>query len=132
MKKLLTLSLIFALIMLAASPALAAGPCDNKGPARRGIFALVGTITALDTTAMTVTVQVSSGNRLVKPYIGTALTISTDQATRFLLRNPDGEATPITFADLSVGQHISSRGRVVESAWKALRITVNECQCSNK
>jgi hypothetical protein len=120
------------LLAIAVTPALAAG-----GPqggiarstglvARKGAtttFALAGTITGLDADARTVTVKVASGNYLVKGVIGQNLTIQTNDSTRFLLRNPDGSATPITFADLVVGQKISVNGNLANNVWTATRIT---------
>ena len=131
MKKLIVLGLVLSVMLLTVTQALAAGPRGGKERIGGGSFSLVGTITALDSAARTVTVQVESGNKLVKPYIGTALTIGTGQATRFLLRNIDGKASLITFNDLTIGQHISVQGRFAQNIWTALRITVNDCQCSN-
>jgi hypothetical protein len=124
-----------------ANGAAPAGTCPNYGSAPasnrysygvglqtgygvRSPYALSGTITALDSDAGTVTALVACGNPLVKPYIGQEITLQTTQATRFLLRNEDGTATPISFADLLVGQNISSHGTLANDTWAATRITV--------
>ena len=137
MKKLLVLTLVVALLAIAVAPAMAAGGRygENAHGARRSAgngarnsaaatFALAGTIASLDPANRTVTVKVASGNIAVKDDIGQSLTIQTVDATRFLLRNPDGAATPISFADLAVGQKVSVNGKLANSVWTASRITV--------
>jgi Domain of unknown function (DUF5666) len=131
MKKLFVLVFVIALLAVTAMPALA-----EDGPIVRnrftlitrrdgnGVISLAGTITSLDSSARTVNVKVASGNRLAKPYLGKDVTILTTNATRFLLRNPDGSATPITFAELIVGQKVSVYGGVVDNVLTASRITV--------
>jgi hypothetical protein len=118
------------------APALAAGgpPNGNStygkgggGGAGKGgnmPFALAGVISALDPATHTVTVTVACGNTLVKPYISQNLSLHLTDVTRFLLRNPDGVATPISFADLAVGQSVSANGQIVNNFWTASRITV--------
>ena len=71
-----------------------------------------------------VTVTVACGNRLVKTYVGQDVTLLTAANTRFLLRNPDGTATPLAFEDLEVGQNISSHGTFTDGIWAATRVTV--------
>jgi hypothetical protein len=133
MKKIVVLALVLALLAISAVPALAAGRAHAKngqiagneyGKGGKMPFALAGTIASIDPVARTVTVTVACGNKLVKPYIGQDLTLQTTDATRFLLRNPDGTATPITFEDLTVGQNVSSNGKLVNNVWTANRITV--------
>ena len=133
MKKILTITLVLVLLAVTVVPALAAGgPPAGKGPGagksagRIGVstFALAGTIASIDPTAHTVTVAVVSGNKQAKQYIGQNLTLLTTVSTRFLLRNPDSVATPITFADLSVGQKVSVNGQLTDNVWVATRITV--------
>ena len=133
MKKLFVLTLVLALVAATVVPALAAGSpparngCGSEGYAGKGgsmPFALAGTIASLDPVARTVTVTIACGNLLVKPLIGQDLTLQTTDATRFLLRNPGGTATPITFADLAVGQKVSANGRLANNVWTAGRITV--------
>lgn len=115
-----TLLLVTVLILtMAATPALAAG----KTPPKRQPFNLVGRITAVDTGAATVTVEVLRGNRVVKPFIGKTVTIQTDAATRFLKKTDTG-TVPITLADLRVGDAVSVQGRLAGDIWTANRITV--------
>jgi hypothetical protein len=110
------LALVLGLLLAAVSPAMAASP---RGP--RGVFALAGKITALGDG--TVTVKVLAGNKLVKPYRGQELTVTVTEATRYLLKEGT-TVTPITFADLKVGDKVSVNGRVANQVWTATRITV--------
>lgn len=143
MKKLAVLALVVTLLAISVVPALAAGgPPANRGTTSGNFtgaqagpavgnqssfgvqtpFALSGTITAAD--EGTVSVEVSCGNRAVKPYIGTIVTLQTDEYTRFLERNDDGTATPIPFAELEVGQTVSSHGSLADGVFTATRLTV--------
>jgi hypothetical protein len=128
MKKIIVLSLALALLSATVFPAYAGyGPQACKGrvaATSRGTFAMSGTLSSIDPATLTVTVTVVCGSKLVKPYIGQDLTIQTTDSTRFLMRNPDGTATPITFADLEVGQNVSINGRLANDVWIAGRITV--------
>jgi len=133
MKKIVVLTLVFALLAVTAVPALAAGGTQSRngrgggneyGKGGKMPFALAGTIASIDPAARTVTVTVVCGNKLVKPYIGQDLILQTTAATRFLLRNPDGNATTMTFEDLAIGQKVSSNGRLTDQVWTASRITV--------
>jgi len=133
MKKLVILTLVLVLLAVSVVPAYAASRTRDQNGAGNKIqvkqhgkmpFALAGTIASIDPVARTVTVTVACGNKLVKPYIGQDLAIQTTNATRFLLRNPDGTATPITFEDLAVGQNVSSNGKLANNVWTANRITV--------
>ena len=138
MKKIFILTLVLALLAVTVVPVFAAGnsPTGNGGGSGkgsgggggggggRGPFALAGTIASLDPTTRTVTVTVACGNKLVKPFIGQNLTLQTTADKRFLLRNPDGFATQITFEDLVVGQKISANGTLTNNVWTAQRITV--------
>ena len=139
MKRLFVLVLVLTLLAAVATPAYAAGGPSGKGGGGKGggggggdgigkggkmPFALVGTITSLNSATHAVTVAVVSGNTLVNPYIGQNLTIQTVATTRFLLRNPDGIATPITYEDLAVGQNVSVNGLLAIDVWTASRVTV--------
>jgi Domain of unknown function (DUF5666) len=133
MKKLFALALVLMLLAIAVAPALAAGgPRAGNDSSGRGFaakggnapFALAGTIASLDPATRTVTMTVVCGNKLIKPYIGQTLTIQTTDATRFLLRNPGGTATSITFTELAVGQKVSANGQLANNVWTAGRITV--------
>jgi hypothetical protein len=119
-KKRLVLLLVLASLLVTVVPVAAAGPMTtNAAPP----FSLAGTITAINTTAKTVTVKVLAGNYLIKPYLGKNLTVATTPATRFL-RQASPVAVPITFADLKVGQNVSITGVVCNNVWTAYRITV--------
>lgn len=136
MKKFFVLTIVLVLLAVTVVPALAEGNGntwqgwhgDKTGrpqyQVRNMPFALVGTIASLDPGAGAVTVTVACGNILVKPFYGKDVTLQTNALTRFLLRNPGSVATPITFADLAVGQKVSANGRMVNSVWTASRITV--------
>jgi hypothetical protein len=127
MKKIFVVTLVLMLLAVTVVPAFASSNeragFGNKGMGR-GPFALAGMITNLDPAVRSVTVTVVCGNKPVKPFIGQTLTLQTTNTTRFLLRNPDGTATPITFADLAVGQKISANGQLSNNTWTAQRITV--------
>ena len=116
MKRFLPILLALVLTVGLFAPAMAAGKENSP-------FALVGKITAVDLATRSVTVQVVSGNALVKPYIGQTVTIKTTTATLF--RYTDGTvATAIKFEDLKVGNAVSSGGTLAGGIWIASRITV--------
>ncbi len=133
MKRLSVILLVLTLLVMSTVPAIAAGKPSTvsgrgaaygSGVSGNPPFALAGTIAGLDAQAKTVTVTVACGNTLVKPYIGQNVVIQTNDATRFLLRNPGGHATPITFNDLAIGQKVSVNGQYTNNVWTAGRITV--------
>ena len=96
---------------------------SQAGRGLRTPYALSGTITAVDAANQTIQVNITCGNRLAYPYYNQEVTLVTNSTTRFLLRNADGSVTPITFADLAVGDQISSHGSLVDGVWTASRIT---------
>jgi hypothetical protein len=153
MKKFAVLTLVVVMLTLSVVPALAAGgPPVNRGTGSgvctgdqvglgtssqaglgninqksfgvRTPYAVSGTIIALYPAAKTVIVNVTCGNRLVQPYIGTDVTLQTTESTRFLLRNSDGSVTPITFAELEVGENVSSHGILADGVFTATRVTM--------
>ncbi len=119
MKRCVILLLVVVLVAGIAVPALAAG---NRPP-KRMPFNLVGLVSAVDTTAATVTVEVVRGNRVVKPFIGKTVTVQVTAATR-LLRRAEPQAVPITLADLKAGDAVSVHGVLSNDVWTARRITV--------
>jgi hypothetical protein len=119
MKKWIVSLLVLAMLSVTVIPALAAPETIAKTP--KGVFALVGRITAIGTD--TVTIKVITGNILVKPYIGKELTVTVTAATRYLFKTGT-TITPITFADLKVGQPVSANGKTANNIWTATRITV--------
>jgi hypothetical protein len=118
MKKILIATVVLFMLAAVVTPAEAA-----TGP--RGPFTLVGRITAIDATNGTVTVTVFRGNTLVQPYVGKSLTLTTTAATLYFYKaNATAAPTPITFADLKVGQPVSVSGTLANGVWTAKRITV--------
>ena len=115
MKKWMLFLLLFGLLFATTMPVSAA----RNGP--RSVFTLVGNITAIDDGA--VTVQVLGGNKLAQPYIDQAWTVTVTSSTRYLL-NDGTVVTPITFADLKVGDPVSVYGTLANDDWIASRITV--------
>ena len=71
-----------------------------------------------------ITVQVHSGNSLVKDYIGQELTVQLTENTHFL-RWTENVCVPITFSDVSVGDSIHIDGTVSEGEFTALRVIVD-------
>lgn len=121
MKKILILTFVLGLALSLTTPALAAAPQITRN---YGAFSLVGEITNLDDGTQTVTVKVLQGNRWVKAYIGSELTIATSTSTRFLT-NDGITTTPITFSDLAIDDQVSVLGKLVNGVWTATRITVD-------
>ncbi len=98
------------------------------------VFSLVGEVTALDGETKTITVEVYSGSKLVKSYIGKELTFTTDGNTQFLLYG-HSKGDKITFAGVEVGDNISVSGNIVYDVFLAKRVTVDvplNCQGCQK
>ncbi len=152
MKRIFMMLLVLALLGLSAVPAFASGgpPSDRltsngsctgsqvnassrlqansiKSQQADSIiqtpYALSGTITAIDPNSRAIDVAVACGNWMIQPYHGNSVTVQTTSSTRFLLRSQDGTATMITFADLEIGQSVSSHGTLVDGVFTASRIT---------
>lgn len=119
MRRILFVIIVLALAFALVNPVSAAGPRAGKA---QSAFSLAGKISAFDTAAKTVTVEVVTGNKLVKSYIKKTLTLNTTTATRFLVKTGT-TVTLITFADLKVGDAVSVSGSVTNSVWTASRIT---------
>ena len=115
MKRWLLFVLLFGLLFATVIPVSAAGNGSRSN------FTLVGRITAIGDG--TVTVQVLAGNKLAQPKIDQALAVAVTDSTRFLL-NDGTVVTPITFADLKVGDAVSVHGTLANDVWTASRITV--------
>jgi hypothetical protein len=142
MKKIIVLLLVLALTFVVVIPASAAGKGPGGGNGNgngsavvtgsgtgqaqqgaRGTFAITGTITAIGTNS--VTISVLRGNNLVQSYIGTQVTVTVNPQTRYVLRSSTtATGTIITFADLKVGQPVSANGILANSVWTTSRITV--------
>jgi hypothetical protein len=122
MKRFISVFLALFLLVVTVVPAMAA---SGSVGAPRGPFALVGTISAIDSTNDIVTVNVLKGNKLVQPYLGQSVELKTTAFTRFLLKtSATTVATRITFADLKVGDPVSVNGVFANGAWTATRVTV--------
>jgi hypothetical protein len=131
-KRLAILVLAAVVILVAVVPTLAAGPGAGgkqqlherrMGPQPfRQNFALVGTITGLG--GDTITVQVQSGNRLVKEYIGEQLTVRVTENTAYHQWTVNG-CVPSDFGSISVGQTVSIQGVLIEQVYVAQRVTVD-------
>ena len=114
---------------------------------QRSPFYLQGTISALDAGAGTITVTLTHGNAKVKEYIGTSLTLQTNDNTMIFQitqgneisgtlgtesgdvsdTDDDGEPSnriPITFDQLAVGQKVAIHGNLVDQVYTARLITV--------
>lgn len=119
MKKLFCVLLLVVMLSISAVPAFAA----NAGAAKRGtLFNLSGEITAIDASAITVTVV--TGSAVVRPYLRKTLTIQLTESTRFLRKIP-GSTVTITLDDLEVGEKVSMQGSVASGVWSATRITAD-------
>ena len=120
MKKVTIALLVLVVLVATAMPALAAGgPPPARG--KSGSFTLAGVIPAINGTA--VTVQVTGGNPIVREYVGQTLALQTTSRTRYLLKTDTG-TVPITFADLAIGQRVSTSGTVANNVWTATHIAV--------
>lgn len=134
MKKQLWLG-VAVVVLLAATvmPVMAEGG-KNQIRWLGQVFSLVGEVTALDGEAKTITVEVYSGSKLVKSYIGNELTITTKESTLFLLYG-HAKGETITFADVAVGDYVSVSGNIVNDDFVAKRVTVDvplNCQGCQK
>jgi hypothetical protein len=124
------------------------GGNGNQGHTRvRAPFYLQGTIFAVDTGAGTVTVTLTHGNAKVKDYIGSELTLLTNESTDLFQitqgdeisgsigtdesaesdTNDDGTPSnrvPISIDELEVGQKVAIHGNLVDGVFTARLITV--------
>ena len=114
MKKILIVLIVLSMLAVATIPAMAA-----KGGKQK--FELAGTITAIDTTAKTITVHVVQANKKAKSYKGLELTIYTLVDTKYFELTPDGRL-PKTFEDLLVGQAVRVKGYKLLDAFYTYRV----------
>ena len=139
-KRWMLLILVVLTALIAAAPALAAGPGNQnrqENQHRYGVgvpqlhngqnFTLTGTITVLG--ADSITVLIRNGNHLIKPYIGQELVVQVTESTRYRQWTPEG-CVPITFEDLEVGDTTSIQGTVSEEVFTAARVTVDVPCCT--
>lgn len=93
----------------------------------RGIFSIVGTISAIDTTNKVLTVTVSRANKLAKSFIDVDVYVVTTEKTRFLYKiEKTSPATTISFEELATGDQVSILGLSLDDTWTALRVTKGE------
>jgi hypothetical protein len=130
MKKIAILFAVLVMVFAFTIPAAANGfgPGGGMGsgttqgqPGGRGTFVIVGTITDLGTSS--VTIDVLRGNRLGQSAIGTQVTLAVTSQTLLFSRN-GSTITQISFADLKVGQQMTVNGIVANTVWTIYRITV--------
>jgi hypothetical protein len=125
MKKLVPLFLAMMLLFVAVTPALA--ETEAPGLARRPLgvpFALVGKVTAVDTTAGTLTVNVLRASRPLKDKIGQDVVIKVTDETR-LRHFGDPRGQFITLADVKVDQMVSINGRILKGDLIAWHVTTD-------
>jgi len=115
--------MVLALLAATVMPVMAEGG-KNQNRWLGQVFSLVGQVTALDDVAGTITVQVHSGSKLSKSYVGKELTVTTDENTLFLLYG-HAKGDTITFADVELGDDISVNGYVLNGVFVAKRVTVD-------
>jgi hypothetical protein len=141
-KRLMFLILVTLAMLMAATPALAAGPCnqnrhENQNRNRTGaelgvmpglpVFAVTGIITAVGGDSITLVVY--NGNRFAKPYFGQELTVLVTENTRYWQWTPDGYL-PIGLGDVQVGDTTSIRGLVSGETFTATRVTIDVPCCT--
>jgi len=120
MNRILVPLLVVMLLLGSVSPVLATNWSSDL---HTGQFRLTGTITAINPLTKTVAVRVMNGNSLVQPFIGQTIKIQTSVQTRYQLRQGT-TITPITFANLTIGDHVTVNGMHREQAWNGWCFTV--------
>jgi hypothetical protein len=133
MKKLIVLAVVVA-FALAVVPAALAGNGKGKayghgqGGSRAALvnYSLSGNVTAVDADGGVVTVTVLKANRAARAYKGESVDLKVSATTLYYERTADGERVAATLADISVGDRITSTGKLVKatSAFSAKRITI--------
>jgi hypothetical protein len=117
------------------------GSSNQHSSRMRTPFYLQGTITTINPTTKTLTVNVVHGNARVKSYIGSTLTVTATDLT-MIFKITQGQAStsapttgptsdetpgnrvPINFNQLAVGDKLAIHGNVVEGVYMARLITV--------
>ena len=115
MKKFLMISLVFFLLLATSSPALAG---YGRGKGGKFDFTLVGYVTSLD--ASSITVNVVKGSRLIHNDRQQNVEIQVTEQTRFV---KDG--VPISFSEVQPGDGVSVSGWLSGGVYTASRVTVN-------
>lgn len=126
-KTLLIVTLVVALLAVAVMPA-AAGGDKNRNRWLGNVFGLVGEVTAVDPDAETFTVKVLSGSQLIKSFVGSELTLTTTEDTKFMLY-VEPECVQAELTDVYVGALVSVNGIVVTAeagqVYQANRVTID-------
>jgi hypothetical protein len=96
-------------------------------------FYLKGTITAVFSDTQTISVTLTQGNAMVKPFIGKDLSIKTTTDTQIFKitqgeddQSGEGDANRVTipFDQLAVGQRVAIHGNLMDGVYTARLITV--------
>src|SRR5512133_639711 len=98
---------------------------DPKGPSpmARSAFVLGGTVSAVDTISTTVTITVYHGNRAGHGFYGEPITLTVGSSTNLMMWTPTGVVSA-TLADLTSGQNIMVKGRMVDGVWTVSRVMI--------
>jgi hypothetical protein len=112
LKKLIVAVIAATVLTLAFAPAALAGPA--KRAVHPKPFSVTGKVTAVDTTASTVSIKVWTGSVGIKRYHSKVMTL-TIQPQAKVLNLADGTYTPIALADVKVGAHMAAQGVIDRS-----------------
>lgn len=124
MKRILPIVVVAALALTLVPLALAGAPGGGwkHGKAK---FNLVGTVTAVDAAAGTVTIKIKAGTRTVRALRGTEAPMSVAADAKIRLLTGD-EAVAIALADVPVGAKVKARGTIDRTDPEALVFTVRD------
>jgi len=113
-------------LLTVVTPALAqsAQPDGQHNPPMSRMFELRGQVTAVDTTAGTLSVKVLSGNGAVRDKIGAEITIQTTSAT-IIRRLGDAGNARLTLADVTVNAFVSVQGVADNGVFTARQILLD-------
>ncbi|MBU0703358.1 MAG: hypothetical protein KKC18_05780 [Chloroflexi bacterium] len=114
-KKLVVLTMVLAITLLAATPALAGR--GGNGGGDQEFFALVGNVTAISND--TITVQTLNDR-----FAGQELTVQVTTSTLFFQWTPDG-SEPYSFDEMAVGDSVNIKGTMTGGEYIASRVTVD-------
>lgn len=125
MKRFLPIVVIAALALTLVPLALAGAPGGGGWKHGKAKFNLVGTVTAVDATAGTVTIKVKAGTRTVRAFRGTeaSMSVAADAKVRLLTED---EAVAIALAEVPVGAKVKARGTIDRTDPEAFVFTVRD------
>jgi len=131
MRKLIVLAAVVALALVAVPAALAGngtGTGTGQGGSKAAVanYSLSGTVTAVDADNGVVSVTVRKANKAARAYKGKTVDLAVTSTTLYYERTVDGERVAVSLADISVGDRITSSGKLVKAtgAFSAKRITI--------